>query len=42
LAKKVTSIKLDETIHDKAKIEAIRRKITLAELIEDALRKELK
>ena len=39
---KVTSIKIDESIHDKAKIEAIKRKITLAGLIEEALKKELK
>lgn len=40
--KKVTSIKIDEAIHDKAKIEAIKRKITLAELIEESLKKEIK
>ena len=40
--RKITSIKLDESIHDRAKIEAIKRKITLAELIEQALRNELK
>ncbi|WP_256387154.1 hypothetical protein [Candidatus Nitrosotenuis aquarius] len=40
--KKVTSIKIEESLHDRAKIEAIKRKITLAELIEEALKKEIK
>jgi predicted HicB family RNase H-like nuclease len=40
--KKVTSIKIEESLHEKAKIEAVKRKITLAELIEESLKKELK
>lgn len=40
--KKVTSIKIEESLHEKAKIEAVKRKMTLAELMEEALKKELK
>ena len=40
--KKVTSIKLDASIHEKAKIEAIKRGMTLAEIIEESLKKELR
>jgi len=42
LTKKVTSIKIEESVHDKAKIEAIKRGKTLAELIEEAIEKEIK
>ena len=42
MAKKVTSIKIEESVHEKAKIEAIKRGKTLAELIEESLKKEMK
>ncbi len=37
----VTSIKVDEEIWKEARIEAIKRGVTVAELLSDALRKEL-
>jgi post-segregation antitoxin (ccd killing protein) len=40
--REVTSIKVDPELWKKAKIEAINREIDLSELVEDALRKEIK
>jgi hypothetical protein len=40
--KEATSIKIDPELWKEAKIEAITREIDLSELIETALRKELK
>lgn len=37
-----TSIKVDTELWKEAKIEAIRRDIALSDLVEDALRKEIK
>ncbi|MDG6988858.1 MAG: hypothetical protein JRN21_05970 [Nitrososphaerota archaeon] len=39
--KKVTSIKVDEDLWGEFKIEAIRRKTSVAELLDDTIRKEL-
>lgn len=38
----VTSLRVDPELWKEAKIEAIRRGITLAEIVDQALRKELK
>lgn len=40
--RKATSIKIDSELWKEAKIEAIRRGIELSELVEKALRKEIK
>jgi hypothetical protein len=39
---KVTSLKLDEDLRKKAKIEAINRGMTMAEFIDIAIRNEIK
>ena len=40
--REATSIKIDPELWKEAKIEAIRREIDVSELVEDALRKELR
>ncbi|NIU02355.1 MAG: hypothetical protein GWN01_16075 [Nitrosopumilaceae archaeon] len=40
--KKVTSVKLEEDIFRRAKIEAINRGMTLGDFIEEALKREMK
>jgi post-segregation antitoxin (ccd killing protein) len=40
--REATSIKIDPQLWKEAKIEAIRREIDVSELVEDALRKELR
>ena len=42
LVREATSIKVNPDLWKEAKIEAIRRGIALCDLVEDALRKELK
>jgi predicted transcriptional regulator len=42
LKREATSIKMDPELWKEAKIEAIRRDMELGELVEEALRKEIK
>ena len=42
LKRESTSIKIDPTVWKEAKIEAIRRDMGLSELVEEALRKEIR
>jgi predicted HicB family RNase H-like nuclease len=41
IERKPTSIKIDPTLWEEAKIEAIKQKMLLSELVERAVRKEL-
>lgn len=41
IERKPTSIKIDPTLWEEAKIEAIKQKMLLSELVEQAVRKEL-